>query len=381
MRIFGLAFLLVSGCSTLGDFRPAPDRVPMAVLERGWSYVEPAKEALALDAGVVPVSYSGPVLADQKIIFGSDRFGLVALSKKNGQQLWRNRYPYGVAAIPFVHDSRVYVGTGAGTVHQVNVNSGHELWQSSVGAPVHGTITFAFDRLFVATADEGLHCLDPSTGRVLWTYKRPAFGGTSITGGGHPSVIDGRIWMGFSDGALVSLDPQTGSVESERLFRDNLKFMDLDAKVIGWKDGLLVSTYDGKLRHLRRDGALNWEFGAGGARAPLLTQGDIVYFPSSDGSVYALSGSTGKEIWRYSLRRGVPTGMALVAGADGASRLVVSGSQEKIIVLNAATGAQLAETSLGKGSGSYAPIVTDDESRAFFVLSNYSRIYQFRLNL
>jgi outer membrane protein assembly factor BamB len=340
--------------------------------------VEPGAESLRLFAGVTPVSYSGPVLAGDKLVFGSERFGLTALRKETGRRLWQKRFSDEVAAVPLVHESSVFVGTDSGSLYRLSLDSGAQAWSASLGAPVHGSMVMAFNRLYAASADDAIHALDPATGRILWTYRRPALGGTSIRGGGHPSAVDGRIWVGFSDGALVALEPQTGTVEVERIYRDNLKFMDLDAKVIGWKDGLLISTYDGRLRHTRKDGSLLWEFGAGGARAPIVAEGDIIYLPASDGNVYAISGSTGRELWRYSLRRGVPTGMALIA--SGAEKyLVVAGSQERLIVLNAATGAMETQVSLGRGSGSFAPIAHDGTS--FYVLSNYSRIYQFRLNL
>lgn len=377
IRVFLALALLLGGCSS-ANWKPSADRKAEPVLKRGWSFVEDRKNFMRLDSGVTPVSYSGPVIAGEKLLFGSDRFGITALSKRTGQRLWSKALQDGTSTLPFVMSSGLFVGTDAGQLLHLNLDTGAELWSVNMGAPVHGSMTYAFDRLYVGTADEAIHAVDPATGRVLWTYRRPAFSGTSIRGGGNPSMVGGRIWIGFSDGALVSLDPQTGAVESERVFQDNLKFMDLDAKVIGWKDGLLVSTYDGKLRHLRRDGALIWEFEAGSARAPLLTEGETIYLPSSDGNIYALSG--GKEVWRYPLKRGVPTGLALMK-QGGKNILVVAASEEKLMLLDALTGVQLSESSFGRGSGSYAPIAVDELSGTFYVLSSYSRIYQFRLNL
>jgi outer membrane protein assembly factor BamB len=312
------------------------------------------------------------------LIFGSERFGITALSKRTGRLLWRKKFPDGVSALPFLHDNQLFVGTGSGTLHRLDLETGSEAWNVSLSGPVHGSMAFAFDRLFVATADEALHALDPGTGKVLWTYRRPAFSGTSIKGGGNPSVIDGKIWMGFSDGALVSVNPQTGSMESEKDFRDNLKFMDLDAKVIGWREGLLVSTYDGKLRYLHKDGSLIWEFPAGSARTPLLAENDLIYLPSSDGNLYAIAAGSGKELWRFSLPRGVPTGVTLIR--RGPDRLLaVTGSEEKVFFLDH-NGKLLQEVSLGKGSGSFAPIALDKDTNSLYVLSSYSRIYQFRMN-
>jgi outer membrane protein assembly factor BamB len=372
------AFLTLAGCARFP--KPGPVRASQPVLQAGWNYVEPDHETIAMESGVDPVSFSAPVLAGEKIVFGSERFGLMALNKKSGQRLWRAKLDGSVQAAPLVSDTTVYAGTETGSLYDLDVAGGHERWHVMLSGPVQGSFLLAYQRLFVGTADEALHCLDPSTGNVIWSYRRPGFGGTSVKGGGSAAAVNGQIWVGFSDGNLVALNPESGAVEAEKNFRDNLKFTDIDARVVGWRDGMLVSTYDGKLRYLRRDGSTIWEFGAGGGRSPVVDDGDVLYFPSSDGAVYALSGNTGKEIWSFPLRRGVPTGLAVLSH-KGRKLLLVAGSEEKVFVLDALSGQSLGQASLGRGSGSYSPLAVDAERGTFYVLSQYSRIHEFRLRL
>jgi len=377
MRRYSLV-LLLAGCASIP--KPGPMRPVEPVLQRGWNYIEKEQELLDLETGQDPVSFSAPVIAGEKLLFGSDRFGVVALARKNGKQLWRRDLNGGVLSQPLVNEKSVFAGTDTGILYSLELSGGRELWKVDLGAPVHGTFLLAFQRLFVGTSDEGLHAIDPGTGKVIWTYRRPAFGGTSVRGGGNPAAINGKLWMGFSDGSLLAINPETGAVETERNFRDNLKFADIDAKVVGWREGMLVATYDGRLRFLRKDGSTNWEFPAGGARAPLLSDGDVLYFPSSDGAVYALSGNTGKEIWSAPLRRGIPTGMALL-NRNGRKVLVLTVSEEKVLVLDALTGKLLGQSSLGRGSGSYGSIAADQESGRFYVMSHSSRVHEYFLGM
>lgn len=376
MFAIGIA-LDLTGCASLP--KPRSDKQPQPILRKGWNYIESEKEILDLDAGQDPLSYSAPVLAGEKLIFGSERFGITVLAKKNGRKLWQRNLDGPVSAQPLVSENLLFAGSEAGTLYSFDLE-GNERWKVPLSAPIRGSFLMAFQRLFVATADEGLYAMDPSTGKVLWNYRRPAFGGTSVFGGGNPAAVNGKIWMGFSDGSLLALHPETGAVESEKVFRDSLKFTDIDARVVGWRDGMFVSTYDAKLRYLRKDGSTAWEFKSGGARAPVLSDGDVIYFPSSDGSVYALSGNTGKEIWNYALHRGVPTGLSLVT-VKQRKLLLLAGSEEKVIVLDALTGQALAQSSLGRGSGTYGPMAVDSENNSFYVLSQFSRIYEFHLNL
>jgi outer membrane protein assembly factor BamB len=350
------------------------------VIQRGWNFVEPETEFLHMEAGTDPVSYSSPVLAGERLIFGSERFGLVSLNKNNGQQLWRRNMEGGVTSVPLVNESTVYAGTETGVVYSVDLATGQVRWRATLTGPVQGSFLLSYQRLYVGTADDAVHCLDPGTGKLIWTYRRPASGGTSVRGGGSPAAVNGKIWVGFTDGSLLALNPETGAVESEKQFRDNLKFADIDSRVVGWREGLLVSTYDGRLRYLRKDGSVIWEFSSGSARMPVLGDGDRIYYPSSDGTVYALSGNSGKPIWSYPLRRGVPTGLSLVT-FKGRKLLLLAASEEKVVVLDAANGQAIGQVSLGRGSGSYGNIATDAENGKFYVLSTHSRVHEFRLKL
>jgi outer membrane protein assembly factor BamB len=373
-----LIFLpLLVACSTL-SWKPAPVGEKKAVWTRGWSFIEPEKEFLGLESGTTPISYSGPVVSGANLIVGSDRFGVMALAKSSGQALWRRDIAGGVSTLPLVSDKSIFVGSDFGNLYRLHSDSGKVAYEVSLGAPVQGSMLLVLDRLYVATADEAVHSVDPSTGKILWTYRRPAFSGTSVRGGGNLNFIAGKIWTGFSDGALAALNPQTGALENERIFRDNLKFVDVDAKVIGWKDNLLVINYDGKIRLLRKDLTTLWEFDAGGARTPLITEDDVIYFSSSNGVVYAIQAGTGKEIWQQPLRRGVPTGLAYLKKENG-SFLAVASSEERAYLLNAESGKIVSDVLLGKGSGSYSPLVADQDTSSFYLLSAYSRVYQLRL--
>jgi outer membrane protein assembly factor BamB len=367
-----------AGCSHLKGLGPVRTVAP--IIQPGWSFVEPEAELLAQETGADPVSFSGPVISGEKLVFGSERFGVVAINRKSGQQLWRRKLDGAVQAIPLVNDSVVFAGTETGSVYALDVSGGKEKWHVMLSGPVHGAFLVAYQRLYVGTADEAIHCLDPSTGKEVWTYRRSGFGGTSVRGGGNPAAVNGKIWAGFSDGSLLALNPDTGGVEMEKSFRDSLKFTDIDARVVGWRDGMLVSTYDGKLRYLRKDGSTIWEFGSGGARSPAVGEGDVLFFPSSDGAVYALSGNTGKVIWSFPLHRGIPTGLAVVT-RNQRKVLLVAGSEEMVYVIDAVTGRQLGVSALGRGSGSYAPIAADSETGDFYVLSQHSRVHGYHLNL
>src|SRR3989344_9688828 len=182
-------FLLASGCSSI---KATNLKKPPQIIQRGWAYIEPEQDLLNLEAGVQPVSKSAPVIVGEKLIYGSERFGLSAISRGNGHLLWRKQLDEEVIAPPLVKGTQLFVGSGSGNFFAFDSGSGRELWQVNLGAPVHGTPTYAFDRIYVGTQDDAVHSIDPATGKVLWNYRRPLQGSTTIRGGGNPSAVAGN---------------------------------------------------------------------------------------------------------------------------------------------------------------------------------------------
>jgi outer membrane protein assembly factor BamB len=375
--------LALSSCASVRkishDLKPAPVRASRSVIERGWVYSEKEETALNMESGAQPINFGSPILYDEKIIYTSDRFGVTAVHRDSGKLLWKHRTNASISSAPVISQQKLFVGDDHGIFRALSPESGREFWSTNLGHSIMGSPTIVNDRIIVSTIDEAIHALDHTTGKEMWVYRRPVTTTVSIKGGGNSSFIQGKIWVGFSDGTLVALEPNDGSVSFEKQFRDNLKFTDIDAKPIAWKDGILVNSYDGKLRHLRKDGTILWEFNAGGAKAPLISpiDHDVLYLPSSDGTVYALNNN--KDIWRFSLNQGVPTALAFFANKSKPV-LIVATSDKRIYALNALTGREIGRNSLGQGSGTFATVAADEDRASFYVVSQWSRLYQFKIN-
>ena len=376
-----LLAVLTVGCSRVTRVvdKLSPVRESRPVLARGWTYVEEDQDRLNLEAGVGQATLGSPVIVNEKVVFGSERFGIVAVNKKTGRRLWQREVPYGVSGQILVKKNRIYVGGDDGKFRCLELDSGRELWVTNVDFPVQGSPVFAADRLYTYTNNDMIHALDPDTGKILWSYRRPPNGRTKVLGGGNLTYYIGMVWSGFSDGAIVGLDPLEGTVKQEITLADNTKFTDIDAQPLPWKAGLLVTTFDGKLRYLRKDLTEVWQFPAGGSRAPVV-HGDTLYFSSSEGTIYALNGSTGQEKWRFVLKRGVPTGLIMV-NRGNRNILVAGTSNDHIYAIDPETGSDLGSVRLGGNSGTFSSIALDDETGNIFLLSSFSRLFQLRLQI
>ena len=70
--------------------------------------------------------------------------------------------------------------------------------------PFYSSAAVATDRIVVGGRDRIVHCLARSTGKALWTFATRARVDSS------PLVVDGRVFVGSSDGNLYELDLATG---------------------------------------------------------------------------------------------------------------------------------------------------------------------------
>lgn len=372
---------LLSVTSACSGLKPRSSAAEVDVLKRGWAYVEPTKELLKQETGGGDVNFTSAALVGNRLIYGSARFGLIAMNKDTGRVLWRRDIPGGIYANVLAQENRLYVGGEDGFFRVFSLDTGEELWKSDLRFPIVGTPAAAQGRVVVGTIDHAVHALDAATGKVLWTFRRGATATTTIKGGGNAAFINGKFWVGFADGTLVALDPNDGAVSLEKQFLDNPKFTDVDATPVPWKRGVLVVSYDGRLRNLRLDGTLQWMFPAGGAHSPIPTQlnGGTIFLAASDGYVYAIQDGTAKEVWKFALKKGIPTGMALFSEGDKHT-LAVASSDNFVYALDATTGKLLNSESLGSSSGTYGDLVSDGaKSGRFYLVSHYGRVYQFRV--
>jgi hypothetical protein len=82
---------------------------------------------------------------------------------------------------------------------------------------------------------------------------------------------------------------------------------------------------------------LNWQFKAGGAVPnQVAIVGDAVYFASDDGTLHAVNGTTGAEMWKQALKSGTTTGPVV---SDGLIYLV--DEQGAVLALDPSTGSGL----------------------------------------
>ena len=267
---------------------------------------------------------SSPTVANGTVFFVSSAGSLAAIDASNGQPKWvfvaeferkfeaknLHGYPSAAQTIPDAWDvftsspavvgNTVYFGSGDGSVYAVDARNGVLQWKFATKDVVHASPAVVGGMVFVGSFDGNLYALDAATGQQKWMFAGGQDDAVHNQVGfqSSPAVVDGIVYVGCRDAHVYALDAATGrkkwdyptskswvngtpAVRDGRVYvgtSDSSRFMALDART-----GRLLFNFDAKA-YLFSSAAL---------------AGDLAYFGSHNGKLYAVNSKTGQLAWEF----------------------------------------------------------------------------------
>lgn len=251
----------------------------------------------------------GPVLADDKVLVGSEDGMLYSFDAETGDRLWTfstQGLKMGLGkerriwSTPTVDNGVVYFGAMDGYLYAISLNDGAELWKFKTNGAVITTPLVVGSAIIFGSFDRILYALDASNmGAILWTFKS-----------------DSWFWAGpVSDGETVYAANMSGEIFALPLNRqgadapiwvheigdtvNSTPVLTGDKLVVAAKNGIvsLLDTTTGTAEEipllLEKD-----------IRAPLAAAGNDesarVYFGDKDGVVRSLDVDRWRISWTLS---------------------------------------------------------------------------------
>lgn len=363
MRIFIFVALLISlsGCatitSTVEKWRSANSSKREYGVKTAWVRQTTAQDNL----GFRKINRMSPVLVGDLLLQGNSIDGLIAYDRETGHEKWRVKIVNGIEPSAAVIKDRLFVGASDGNFYSIEASTGKILWNFQTKAENLSAPLLEEGIVYFLSGNNVFYALDAATGKQLWLYSRQDTSQFSIRGGSQAAFKNGNLYVGFSDGSLVALNAASGAVIWDLQLNRNKRFRDIDATPAIDENQIYVAGYDDKLYCISTDkGEILWRIDGGGYSSVTLA-GDKIFYPTSNGEVWALNKANGDKVWTYKLKQGIATQVRAYKGS-----LVFGESQGKLMFLDPNTGKELGGMEPGRGILS-APTVDEKKDRVYFI--------------
>lgn len=278
---------------------------------------------------------SSPTVAEGTVYFGSGDHHIYALDASSGHLRWKYQTNDVVHSSPAISKGVLYVGCWDGILYAINAKSGHELWKFATGVdPTHfmqgipGSPAVAEGIVAFGSRDGLIYALEAVSGKLLWHQENS---GSWVIA--SPAIQNGVLYITTSDSLKFrALDLKTGKPIYDLLFNaysfssptiagrhayfgsfDGCVF-DVDLEAHQYNSHFCVKAHQNRRDLLTEEGHLKTEviFGPLGPDGKLnntidasiigidrllqlgsilsspTVENGVVYFGSTDGSVYAL---------------------------------------------------------------------------------------------
>lgn len=329
---------------------------------------------------VTPQEFASAAVYADTLYIGSARGWFYALRAADGRVRWRKNLG-AVSCAPLVDRGMLYVGTNDGYLIALEAQTGEEKWRYASRGPIGQTPRSTRDMIVFANEADQVVAVDAISGKFKWQYKAET--PEEYTLRGHAGVtVDGElIYSGFSNGSLVALRRDTGSLAwSTSLKADADRFMDVDATPLVIADTVYASSSSGGLYAVdKATGLVKWRLPFWDASQPsstgnvggLASDGKVLYVSVADLGTYAVDLS-GNVLWRVGAKGGGEPAAPVVH----ADMLVYSLATSGLFIAERRTGNTLEYFDPGEGV-SAQPTITGDGR--LYVMSNRGILYAFDL--
>ncbi len=327
----------------------------------------------------LPTEPAAPVIdPDTERVIVCTRDGMVrALSPITGKQEWEFKTYGRCYAGATIADGIVYLPGGDGTLYAIRSANGALLWSYKAQEELVTSPVLADGKLLLVSGSDTLIAVDAQTGKWVWQHRRDAPSGFTIHGASTPLVHEGHVFVGFSDGYLVSVALGDGVPSWERNLAPSggMQFLDADASPVLDASGkrIYVASYKSGVYALSAStGAVEW-FSAQPGITTLQRRGQTL-LGTGDGKVFALSQQAGQVLWSIDLSAEGKQAMA------GQRPLLTPGfllvpTSKALVFIDPRSGQVTTSWNPGKGVSATPARI----GNRLYVLSNLGTVFAMRL--
>lgn len=232
-----------------------------------------------------------PALHQSVLYIGCYDNNLYALNAADGKFLWKYAADGGIVSRPLVYDDNLYFCSEDQRLHVVNARTGKVAWTYFSNGKIYSSPRIAAGHVFFGSDDHDLHAVNVTSGRAAWTFS------TDAPIHSTPMVVNEMIYFGNEAGTFYAIN-----FRGEMKWRFQAKRAITSSPALDAKGQVVYfASLDGTLYALdARNGWAIWKFrlGKGTVSSPAVAD-DMVFIGAADGFIYCVDARTAREIWRF----------------------------------------------------------------------------------
>ncbi|MFS0861527.1 carboxypeptidase regulatory-like domain-containing protein [Fredinandcohnia sp. 179-A 10B2 NHS] len=344
----------------------SPVAIDIEGLEPGWSFD---------NSSYGQILFSTPAVAEQRVVFVTDRGWVVSLDSETGVEQWSVRLGSSNRSSPTIEEGVVYLSGGADKrIYALDLDNGRVLWNYETGSlPIYESPLYYEGKVIVTSGlDENasLTVLNSKTGEKLWSKP---LGASTYLGA---SFGEGHVFVGsYENKTLRALQMEDGSelwtvkLEAAEGISTQPVYQDGNLYVVGSN----FDSGDGTLYSFNAsNGELNWKapgIGVTQAGTAIVYEDLVIVGSSTVPALKAFDKETGAMIWQNKT-----VGTSLNSGTVTANGILfVTGSNGGFFALDVFTGQSLKDFTLPDYSTSGIPVTA---GKVFVTYGTGIQIYQ-----
>ena len=247
----------------------------------------------------------------------------------------------------------VYFASVDGYMHALSVKGELE-WKTKLIGTIRTRPVIAPDAVYVVAENDTITALARDDGRILWTYdKEPV---EEITIAGHAGLLldSGRLYAGFTDGAVAAINPTDGrlfwevetAVDVELRPGNVPQFLDVDTTPVLLRGSLYVASFTAGLYALNAgSGTVEWRDPAFQGVTGLAAAGRMLVISSARRGVSLLDLRSREVQWEKAPERGAPTPPVVTDKGT----VIYGETQGSLLALSLSDGREIARAEGGSG--------------------------------
>lgn len=257
--------------------------------------------------------WTTPLISDDNVrgFVGTRKGKLYAYDLTSGEELWKRSDMGAIGASMIEFRQKVILGSDSSLV-ALDQQIGKERWRLDLDAPIGGRMVRTGTIAVIPIRPNAYVAVDLLKGERIWQTKRPTPEGISVRGQAPPAIdrVRRRAYLGFSDGALVSMNLDTGGTEWVAQLgnaRDFFADVDSQPQLVDGGRAVIAAAYNAGLFKVEAEtGRVIWKREQTRINSLTRVGASMLVAGHGDGQVLGIGTSKGNVRWRFRFVKGAP---------------------------------------------------------------------------